>query len=73
MSFMSSKGNILCRLINLELYKIFAILNRAIKGLHCMHLGILLAGIENGGIDLDHQGHLAISTQKTEFNVALVN
>ena len=35
MSFVSSKGNILCRLINIELYKIFAIINRAIKGLHC--------------------------------------
>ena len=32
----SSKGNILCRLINIELYKIFAIINRAIKGLHCI-------------------------------------
>ena len=35
MSFVSSKDNILCRLINMELYKIFAITNRAIKGLHC--------------------------------------
>ena len=35
MSFVSSKGNILCRLINIELYKIFAIINRAIQGLHC--------------------------------------
>ena len=35
MSCVSSKGNILCRLINIELYKIFAIINRAIKGLHC--------------------------------------
>ena len=34
----SSKGNILCRLIKIELYKIFAIINRAIKGLHCMSL-----------------------------------
>ena len=34
MSFVSSKGNILCRLIKIELYKIFAIINRAIKGLH---------------------------------------
>ena len=33
---MSSKGNILCRLIKIELYKIFAIINRAIKGLHCI-------------------------------------
>ena len=33
---MSSKGNILCRLIKFELYKIFAIINRAIKGLHCI-------------------------------------
>ena len=33
MSFVSSKGNILCRLIKIELYKIFAIINRAIKGL----------------------------------------
>ena len=43
MSFVSSKGNILCRLVNIELYKIFAIINRAIKGLHCMYfiLGIL--------------------------------
>ena len=35
MSFVSSKGNILYRLINIELYKILAIINRAIKGLHC--------------------------------------
>ena len=35
-SFVSSKGNILCRLIKIELYKIFAIINRAIKGLHCI-------------------------------------
>ena len=35
-SFVSSKGNILCRLVKIELYKIFAIINRAIKGLHCM-------------------------------------
>ena len=35
MSFVSSKGNILCRLVNIEHYKIFAIINRAIKGLHC--------------------------------------
>ena len=27
-----------------------------------MHLGILLAGIENGVIDHDFQGHLVIST-----------
>ena len=26
---------IYCRLINIELYKIFALINRAIKGLHC--------------------------------------
>ena len=37
MSFVSSKGNILCRLIKIELYKIFAIINRAIKGLHCIY------------------------------------
>ena len=36
MSFVSSKDNILCRLINVELYEIFAIINRAIKGLHCI-------------------------------------
>ena len=36
MSFVSSKGNIFCRLIKIELYKIFAIINRAIKGLHCI-------------------------------------
>ena len=35
MSFVSSKGNILCRLVKIELYEIFAIINRAIKGLHC--------------------------------------
>ena len=39
MSFVSSKGNILCRLIKIELYKIFAIINRAIKGLHCTMSG----------------------------------
>ena len=33
MSFVSSKGNIFCKI---ELYKIFAIINRAIKGLHCI-------------------------------------
>ena len=38
MSFVSSKGNILCRLIKIELYKIFAIINRAIKGLHCIKM-----------------------------------
>ena len=36
MSFVSSKGNILCRLVKIELYKIFAIIYRAIKGLHCI-------------------------------------
>ena len=35
MTFVSSKGNILCRLINIELYEIFPVINRAIKGLHC--------------------------------------
>ena len=42
-SFVSStcsKGNILCRLIKIELYKIFAIINRAIKGLHCNYTWI---------------------------------
>ena len=38
MFFVSSKGNILCRLVKIELYKIFAIINRAIKGLHCNSL-----------------------------------
>ena len=38
MSFVSSKGNILCRLIKIELYKIFAIINRAIKGPHCIDI-----------------------------------
>ena len=36
MSFVSSKDNILWRLIKIELYKIFAMMNRAIKGLHCI-------------------------------------
>ena len=36
MSFVSSKGNILCKLINIDLYEILAIINRAIKGLHCI-------------------------------------
>ena len=40
--FVSSKGNILCRLIKIELYKIFAIINRAIKGLHCTWITFLL-------------------------------
>ena len=35
-SFVSSKGNILCWLIKIELYKIFALINRAIKSLHCI-------------------------------------
>ena len=42
MSFVSSMDNILCRLINMELYKIFAIINRAIKGLHCITVLSLL-------------------------------
>ena len=48
-SFVSSKGNILCRLVKIELYKIFAIINRAIKGLHC-------TVVTNGhpGIYVDH-------------------
>ena len=41
MSFVSSKGNIFCRLSNIELYKIFAIINRAIKGLHCIYIFFL--------------------------------
>ena len=41
MSFVSSKGNILCRLIKIELYKIFAIIIRAIKGLHCIVVQVL--------------------------------
>ena len=40
-SFVSSKGNIFCRLIKIELYKIFAIINRAIRGLHCMYFFII--------------------------------
>ena len=40
-SFVSSMDNILYRLINMELYKIFAIINRAIKGLHCIEELIL--------------------------------
>ena len=54
MSFVSSKGNILCRLIKIELYKIFAIINRAIKGLHCM-LAIFLPFCP-GANDLTHWG-----------------
>ena len=46
MSFVSSKGNILCRLIKIELYKIFAIINRARKGLHCM-VTLILSWISN--------------------------
>ena len=38
MSFVSSKGNILCRLIIIQLYEIFAQINRAIKGLHCNYV-----------------------------------
>ena len=38
MSFVSSKGNIISRLILIELYKIFTIINRAIKGLHCIFM-----------------------------------
>ena len=34
-SFVSSKGSIICRLISVNFYKIFAIINRVIKGLHC--------------------------------------
>ena len=45
MSFVSSKGNILCRLIKIELYKIFAIINRAIKGLHCICMSQFITGI----------------------------
>ena len=49
MSFVSSKGNILCKLINMEPYKIFAIINRAInckKNIHWNlfpHFGTVLA------------------------------
>ena len=43
MSFVSSKGNILCRLIKIELYKIFVIINRAIKGLHCIKRSCFVA------------------------------
>ena len=45
MSFVSSKGNILCRLIKIELYKIFAIINRAIKSLHCNYIDGFLWGV----------------------------
>ena len=41
-SFVSSKGNIFCRLIKIELYKIFAIINRAIKGLHCIWMSFVI-------------------------------
>ena len=41
-SFVSSKGNILCRLVKIEPHKIFAIINRAIKGLHCMFIYVYL-------------------------------
>ena len=33
----------LCRLINIELYKMFAIINRAIKGLYCIRLSIKIS------------------------------
>ena len=36
-----------------------------------MHLGILSAGIENGGIDPDLQGHVAISTKKRHSTLLL--
>ena len=36
-----------------------------------MHVEILLAGIENGVIDFDLQGHLAISTSKAVFKLLL--
>ena len=45
MSFVSSTGNILCRLIKIELYKIFAIINCAIKGLHCISISGALIDI----------------------------
>ena len=51
MSFVSSKGNILCRLINIELYKIFAIINRAIKGLYCIVNKIPLKFVPKGLTD----------------------
>ena len=51
MSFVSSKGNILCRLVKIELYKIFAIINRAIKGLHCILYQSKCLGSVKGGKD----------------------
>ena len=50
-SFVSSKGNILCRLIKIELFKIFAIINRAIKGLHCMSVCWFPAPVSMDAID----------------------
>ena len=38
-----------------------------------MHLGIISGGIEQGVIDIDLQGHLALSMHETAFNVTLVN
>ena len=46
MSFVSSKGNILCRLVKIELNKILAIINRAIKGLHCTCIWCTDMGIQ---------------------------
>ena len=35
-------------------------------------LGLSQLSLKMGAIDLDLQGHLAISTQETAFNIALV-
>ena len=48
------------------------ILARITKFAPNMHLGILKVVLKMGVINLDLQGHLAISTQETAFNVALV-
>ena len=58
-SFVSSKGNILCRLVKIELYKIFAIINRAIKGLHC--------NVENVSILWHHHEGTAVYAQQSIF------
>ena len=74
MSFVSSKGNILCRLIKIELYKIFAIINPVIKGLHCMSVNWVSIGSDNGlspirrkAIILTNAGLLSIGPFGTNF------
>ena len=64
MSFVSSKGNILCRL-KIELYKIFAIINRAIKGLHCTNKKLSMLP--------EHQSKVCLISMSSKTDSASLN